>query len=399
MKKSAYIAFFSLMTLLKLGLLMAVGIFLIFFYFFIARTFPPNIYYLSFLLIPLIAILFLTLFLPKGKLRRGFLWSAGAVALAGVIALTSCLGYNAYLGSLTLSMPGDGAIDPYEYLAFESDRLARLDRPASLRFTAEDNLPVLDGAAAFFPLYSSFVEAVYPREKCVYNRSDSPYRYSNTISAYDGLVEGTRDILFVFGPDEAQRQYAEELGVEFELIPIGYEAFVFFTNSKNPVKDLTVEQIRAVYAGQVTNWKELGGKNEKIQPFQRNPGSGSQTALEEFMGEIPLMDPPTELVSSFMWGIIEKVSDYRNYPGALGFSFRQYAEELVGNEKISFLSVNGVPPTRENIKSGNYPICMPFYAVVRKGERTQEMDAFLGWILSDEGQSLVTASGYAAVKA
>ena len=69
----------------------------------------------------------------------------------------------------------------------------------------------------------------------------------------------------------------------------------------------------------------------------------------------------------------------------------------MGNENISFLSVNGVQPTRENIANGTYPIRMPFYAVMRKGERTEEMNAFLDWILSGEGQSLVSASGYAPV--
>ncbi len=398
MKDTTRTLLFALYTALKIVLLILTAFFFFFFYLFIARTFPTNIYYLSYLLIPFTLLLFTAWLLPKGKVRKGFLWSVLALFLAGAIALSSCLGYNAYLGSITIPMPADGAIDPYEYLAFDkTSKIARLGKPASLRFSAEQNLPVLDGAAAFFPLYSSFVEAVYPEEVCKLNDRTSPYRYNNTRGAYSSLAQKDADILFAFGPDDEQKAYAEEQGVEYELIPIGYEGFVFFTNSKNPVKDLTEEQIRGIYAGRVTNWKELGGKNEKIQPFQRNKGSGSQTALAAFMGDIPLMDPPTDLVNSFMWGIIEKVSDYKNYGGAIGFSFRQYAEELVGNENISFLSVNGVQPTLENIVSGAYPVRMPFYAAVRKGERTAEMDAFLNWILSEEGQSLVSASGYAPV--
>ncbi len=396
MNKTTKIVLFSLYTALKIALLAVTVLFFFLYYLLFGRMFPANIYYLSYLLIPLALLFFTAWLLPKSKVRKGFWWSVLALFLAGAVALSACLGYNAYIGSLTLPMPADGAIDPYEYLAFdENSKIARLGKPASLRFSAAQNLPVLDGAAAFFPLYSSFTEAVYPEEVCKLNAKDSPYRYSNTIGAYSHLIEGNADIIFVFGPDSDQKAYAEEQGVEFELIPIGYEGFVFFTNAKNPVKDVTAEEIRDIYAGRVTNWKELGGKNEKIQPFQRNRGSGSQTALEAFMGDVPLMDPPTELVNDFMWGIIEKVSDYINYGGAIGFSFRQYAETLVGNENISFLSVDGVAPTRENIVNGSYPIRMPFYAAVRKGERSAEADALLGWILSDEGQSLVAASGYA----
>ncbi len=398
MNKTTRIVLFSLYTALKIVLLTLTAVFFLFFYLFIARGFPTNIYYLSYLLIPFTLLLFTVWFLPKGKIRKGFLWSVLALFLAGAIALSSCLGYNAYLNSITIPMPADGAIDPFDYLAFDKDsNIARLGKLASLRFTAEQNLPVLDGAAAFFPLYSSFVEAVYPEEKCGFREAGSPYCYSNTIGAYERLINKLADVIFVFGPNDEQKAYAEEEGVEFELIPIGYEGFVFFTNSKNPVKNLTADEIKEIYAGRVTNWAELGGKNEKIQPFQRNTGSGSQTALEAFMGDTPLMEPPTDLVNSFMWGIIEKVSDYKNYGGAIGFSFRQYAEGLVGNENISLLSINGVQPTRENIASGSYPIRMPFYAVVRKGERTEETDALLNWILSEEGQSLVSASHYAPV--
>ena len=400
MKPKAKLALKILYTVVKVGVIVLAGLILFFFYLFRLFGVAPNVFYSSFVLLAAVVALAVAWLLPFKKVRKGFLFSALAVGLAGIIAVSACVGYNAHQKSITVK--GDGAIDTSEYLAFHPDsKIARLGYEASLRFTMEDKLPVVDGAAAFFPLYSSFVEATYPSDIPELNDytdgKRGPYRYTNTIGGYYDLIQGNVDILFAFGPDDNQLATAEHYGVEFELIPMGADGFVFFTNKKNPVKDLTEEQIRAIYAGEITNWKELGGKNDKIEPFQRNSGSGSQTALIEFMGDTPLMEAPTELINSFMMGIIHTVADYKNHRGAMGFSFHQYAKEIVANKNINLLAVNGVEPSQETIADGSYPIKMPFYMVVRKGARTEEMDRFIDWVLSEEGQSLVAASGYAPI--
>ena len=71
-------------------------------------------------------------------------------------------------------------------------------------------------------------------------------------------------------------------------------------------------------SGEITNWKQVGGKNEKIAAFQRNEGSGSQSMLERFMGDTPIMEAPTEMVTDLMSGIIEKVSNYKNKSNCTG---------------------------------------------------------------------------------
>ena len=392
-----------LYLILKIGVITLTVVIVTFFYMFGLFGAAPNVYYSSFVLLAAGAALAVAWVLPFKKFKKvckGFLFSAAAVGLAGVIAVGACLGYNARQAAITIK--GDGAIDTREYLAFDpNSKIARLDHEASLRFTMEDDLPVVNGAAAFFPLYSSFVEAVYPAEIPGLNERRgevvSPYQYSNTIGGYYDLIFGYVDILFAFGPDANQLATAQLEGVELELIPMGQDGFVFFTNRKNPVKALTSEQLRAIYAGEITNWKRLGGKNVKIEPFQRNAGSGSQTALVQFMGDVPLMEPPTELVNSFMFGIIQQVADYKNHRGAIGFSFHQYAKDIAANKNIRMLAVDGVQPSQETVASGSYPVKMPFYMVVRKGARTQEMNALIEWVLSEEGQSLVVASGYAPI--
>ncbi len=73
-------------------------------------------------------------------------------------------------------------------------------------------------------------------------------------------------------------------GLTFHMIPIGREAFVFFVNHKNTVENLTLGQVQQIYAGKITNWQEVGGKNDAIRAFQRPADSGSQTALEKNYG-------------------------------------------------------------------------------------------------------------------
>ncbi len=110
------------------------------------------------------------------------------------------------------------------YVPFtQSTSLVHLDSQASLKFTNDDNLPVVDGATALFPLYCSFVEAVYPSDCNV----KELVQFSKTNKAYERLLSGQNDIIFVAEPSKEQKAKAQEKGLEFNMYPIGYEAFVF----------------------------------------------------------------------------------------------------------------------------------------------------------------------------
>lgn len=337
----------------------------------------------------------------KGKWRQLFRRFAGGVALAALIALAGAWGWNTYQESITIV--DNTNIDTSLYLPFTEDsRIARLEGAASLRFSPLDDLPTLDGAAALFPVYSAMVNATYPQNIPPLNQAGSPFTYHNTVAGYKYLAEGETDILFAAAPNEDQLVYYPEgsdVPVEFERIPLGREGFIFFTNAANPVDSLTQDQLRGIYAGTVTNWSEVGGKDIPILPYQRNRGSGSQTGLEKFMGDTPIVEPPTELRNDLMSGIIERVADYRNNPGAIGFSYYIYASQLQADNNIKLLAVDGVYPSQETIGQGSYPITDSFYMVLRPGERTPEMDRFIAWALGEEGQELVAKSGYAPVKA
>ena len=281
-------------------------------------------------------------------------------------------------------------INIHDYAPFtEGSAVKSLDEEAAL--TLEGELPVLDGATAMYPLYSAFVQAVYP-ENSAYHE-EGTVRASTTPYAYENLFNGEADIIFAAAPSENQIKLAERMGVKLQMTPIGREAFVFFVNKKNPVDGLTLEQIRGIYAGKSTSWSEVGGKEEDIRAFQRPEDSGSQTALQNLMGDTPIMEAPKEDIVSGMGGIIREVAQYKNYKNAIGYTFRYYSTEMVGNDEIKLLAIDGVAPTKENIRNGTYPIASEFYAVTA-GTDNPNVPKLLEWILSTQGQALVEKVGY-----
>ena len=222
------------------------------------------------------------------------------------------------------------------------------------------------------------------------------FKYNNTVAGYQMLAAKKTDIFFGAAPSKEQVEYAKDCDTEFEYTQIGSEAFVFFVHKDNPINSLTVEQIKGIYSGQITNWKELGGSDEEIVAFQRNEGSGSQSMLIRFMGDTPIMEPKTREVRS-MGMIIEQVADYQSKSASIGFSFRYYIEGIIKNPEIKLLSIDGISPTVESIKNGSYPIVTPLYAVTYKDNPNPNVDVLINWILSDEGQYIIEQTGYAGI--
>lgn len=306
------------------------------------------------------------------------------------ISLGVHYGLEKYDQSITINTAPN--INVYEYLPFREDSKIVKINSETLKLT--DDLPVIDGAAAFFPVYSAFVNAVYPETTELY---DGVFEYNNTPGGYQLLAEKGIDLFLGVYPSEEQKAYAEECDTTFVYTPVGTEAFVFFVHKDNPIDNLTTEQIKGIYSGEITNWKQVGGKNEEIAAFQRNEGSGSQSMLQRFMGDTPIMEAPTEMVNTMMSGIIEQVSSYRSKSNSIGFSFRYYVEGIIQNPDIKVLSVDGVAPTAENIRNGSYPIVTPMYAVTYEENTNENVDLLLQWILSEEGQYIIEETGYVGV--
>ena len=303
-------------------------------------------------------------------------------------------------------------LQPY-YVNNESNILAKLDEPADFTISDPRGMPILDGAEAAYPVYSAFANACY---EDIANIDDSPIQFTNTIYAYERLLEGDVDIFFGAKPSEEQIQMANDYGKKLILTPIGKEGFVFFVNDQNPVNELSSDQIRAIYSGEITNWNKVGGKNKKILAFQRPENSGSQTMMEYFMGDIPLKEPLETEYEEPMMGIVRSVAAYDNGKASIGYSFRYYTSIMInnGNEALSdtsssssikLLVVDGVYPNEETIRSGKYPLTTQLYAitVVDKNSLTgtyskDTIEPFLRWMTGPQGQQIVADTGYISLE-
>jgi phosphate transport system substrate-binding protein len=285
---------------------------------------------------------------------------------------------------------------PFSRNRFEKSLLAKLEQESTLEII--DNLPVLDGATALYPVYAAFVQAVYPKDE-EYYITKGPVMCNGTNEAYKNLLEGRADIIFCAGPSDAQKERFIENGLKLKLVPIGREAFVFFVNKDNIVNNINIKDIHGIYSGTIKNWRELNGTNQNIRAFQRPKDSGSQTMLEKVMGGIPLMKPRRENVPEGMGDIINQVAVYRNFPNAIGYSFLFYATTMASNDQIKLLSVEGVYPSTETIRNNRYPFSDHFYAIyIDNDTKNENTELFIEWILSKQGQELIQKTGYVPVR-
>ncbi|HYE68275.1 MAG TPA: substrate-binding domain-containing protein [Anaerovoracaceae bacterium] len=270
--------------------------------------------------------------------------------------------------------------------------LAGCSNQGGLNLTLED-YPKVDGSTATIPLSEAFGAAVMGksieevRQYIVHN---------TTHNAYVNLIDKRADIIFVTSPSEEELTYAKQKGVELEVIPIVSEGFVFLTSKDNPVKDLSFRQIKDIYSGKITNWKDVGGEDKKIIAYQRQPNSGSQTGmLDLVIGPDVIMDAPTEKIIAEMGSLIDAVAVYTNEEDAIGYSYFYYVTDMWKNEKVKLMAVDGVYPDKNTISDGSYPIQTAYYAVLRSEEpKNSNARKLLAWILSEQGQQVAEEAGY-----
>lgn len=370
-------------------------------------------------LILLCVIFAINLIWIKNKYKKKFLVS-GIILVIIIVALIL---YNNYEEvkekELTLNS-NIMSIDINEYMPFEEKSKIVKVKDSSLKL--QENVPIVDGAAALFPVYTAFVNAVYPENvvnegiqstvicsteikddrtvstaRTEYILNMGVFQYNNTVEGYKKLAEKETDIFFGAYPSKEQIAYAEANNTTLEFTPIGREGFVFFVNKNNPIDNLTSDEIREIYAGRITNWKDVGGKNKEILAFQRNKGSGSQSMMIRFMNGVKLKEPIKNENVDSMALIVDDVADYKNYNNSIGYSFRYYAEDIIANQNVKLLSVDGIAPTVENISNGTYPITTDFYAVTYKENENPNVNKLIEWILSEEGQYIIEETGYARI--
>ena len=316
--------------------------------------------------------------------RRSFLLGLAACSAAGI--LTACKGDDT---------PASSASTSPEAPASSVSEL----EPIGL-FTVED-FPKLDGSTACIPLMAQMMADTTGIDLEV---AQSGISVSTTAYAWEnfGLYpdeEYTARMLVVYEAPDYVKEELKEANAQLEQKPIGRDALVFIVNENNPVKSLTQQQLKDIYAGKITNWKEVGGEDLAIVPFQRGEDSGSQTLFRKLLiqgGE--LMDPPTELAPAAMGELVDSIAAYNNSANAIGFSVYYYIDQMYSQPGLRLLAVDDVTPSNDTIADESYPLCNEFYAVIHPDAAADSPEHILyDWLDTDAGQDCIKKSGYVAV--
>ena len=281
-----------------------------------------------------------------------------------------------------------------EYVPFSNGNiLPELDFNPSTEINSD--YPKVDGATAFFPVYSTVVQSVY---KGINVRNVDRYvGFSKTGDSYTKLINGETDIIFTLEPSNKQIKEAENAGTELIFTPIGKEAFIFFVHDNNLLNSLTIEQIQDIYTQSVTQWSEVGGNEEEsIYAMSRPKNSGSQTIMEnKVMNGLNMSETA---VYQTMYDILEgAISDAKHgvYPNGIGYSFRFFVEFMARHSEYKIININEIEPSLENIKNESYPLVVEFYAVTTKESMEKDnVKKLVDWLISDEGQRLIELTGY-----
>ena len=165
---------------------------------------------------------------------------------------------------------------------------------------------------------------------------------------------------------------------------LAYDGIAVIVNPENTVSDLTVEQIAAIYTGEISNWSEVGGPDGEIVRIGREAGSGTRSGFEEIVGVEDACQYRQEL--SATGDVITAVSQN---PNAIG-----YASLASVKNTVKALKVGGVAPSEDTVKDESYSIQRPFVLVTKEDATLSETaQAFFTFITSPEARDVITAAG------
>jgi phosphate transport system substrate-binding protein len=331
-----------------------------------------------------------------------------------VYKITAQWGNNEYEYAFVIKNKDDIGKDDITLFDKTGNINVMLIRPANWRkiidapVISEKEMKLIDGSTATIPITAELFRQFFDYSDEKLNEMYVAYYHSTTHYAYINLIErqsawslGTPNtsLIFVTPPSEEEKQMAAKAGIELDIVPIAKDGFVFIVHKDNPVESLTPEQIRAIYAGEITNWKEVGGEDIEIRAYQREPNSGSQTAMEQMVMQGRQMIAPIDTqVIGGMGELVDAVAEYENGRASIGYTYYYYINNLYKNENIKVLRINGITPDNENLTDETYPFTTNYYAVMRSDEAEGSPAMILReFLISEPGQQLIEMAGYCRV--
>ncbi|MBK0372972.1 phosphate ABC transporter substrate-binding protein [Streptomyces sp. RB110-1] len=161
------------------------------------------------------------------------------------------------------------------------------------------------------------------------------------------------------------------------------------------VKNLTADQVKGLFEGKITNWKEVGGPDLPVFVYDKEPGRGTREVLDKYLyhGEKP-PPPPESNNFAIVGGNLETRNKVESTPGAVAPLSTGFVE---GRDKLAVVTLDGIPASPENVATGKYPMSRPLY-MVTNGQPKDSAKKLIDYILSGKGQPLLTQHGYLTLK-
>ncbi len=208
------------------------------------------------------------------------------------------------------------------------------------------------------------------------------------------LVNGTTDVADAsrsIKPDETAKIRERFNTVPVETV-VAKDGVAIYVNDSNPIQQLTQDQIKAIYLGDVTNWKEVGGPDAKIVLYSRENSSGTYVFVKEHV----LKNADFAATAQTLPGTAAVVNAVAKEKYGVGYGGAAYAKG-VKELKVVGADGQGYLPNAENVKSGKYPLSRPLFMYTRAAP-AGGAKKFINFCLSAEGQAIVTQVGYYPIK-
>jgi phosphate transport system substrate-binding protein len=209
------------------------------------------------------------------------------------------------------------------------------------------------------------------------------------------LINGTTDICQASRSmsDAEKNNLREKYKTPGEEIPVARDGLSVYVNAANPIKDLNMDQLRQIFTGKVTNWKEVGGKDATIILYSRENSSGTYVFFKEHV----LKNADYAQRAQSMPGTAAVVNAVSKEKNGIGYGGAAYAKGIRVLKIKKDTDSPAVEPNLANVQNGSYPLSRPLFFYLRN-KATGDIKSFIDWVLSAEGQEIVTKVGYFPVK-
>lgn len=290
-----------------------------------------------------------------------------SIVLAGLMALSLFAGCSSEVTST------DDGSSAAESSSSQSDAQAESDEGSEDPYAGLSGTLTLNGSTSMTAVCNALGEAFMAKYP------DVTVEKANTGSG--SAVTAVNDGTALIGDLSREVKEEEDPDGKFTKVTIALDGIAIAVNPENPVTNLTSEQITQIFAGEITNWSEVGGNDAAITVIGREAGSGTRDGFESIFGF------GDDLQCAYAAEVQETgivVSRVASDPAAIG-----YVSLASVSDEIKAVSVDDVEATEENVSNGSYVVQRPFVEIYNKGTDSDLVMAWFDFLKSDEGQQII----------